>query len=65
MRSMSFKIAAVIAAAALLWLGRYAWDYFDPNSPAHLSMQVQLKLFGEATYEFHTNTGPGQPTWTI
>lgn len=57
MRSTVVKIVAVIAAAALLWLGHFAWDYFDSNSPAHLSMQVQLKLFGAAIYEFHANTG--------
>jgi hypothetical protein len=57
MRSASFKIVTVIAAAALLGAGRVAWDYFDPNSIAHQSMQIQLKLFGEAMYEFHANTG--------
>jgi hypothetical protein len=57
MRSISFRIAAVIAAAALLWVGRFAWDYFDTNNIAHQSMQIQLKLFGEAMYEFHANTG--------
>jgi hypothetical protein len=57
MRSNGLKIAVVVALVALLWLGRLALDYFDANSPAHLSMQVQLKLFGEAMYEFHANTG--------
>jgi hypothetical protein len=57
MRSVSFRITAVIAAAVLLWVGRLAWDYFDPNSIAHQAMQIQLKLFGEAIYEFHANTG--------
>jgi hypothetical protein len=57
MRSISFRIAAVMAAAVLLWVGRFAWDYFDPNSIAHQSMQIQLKLFGEAMYEFHAKTG--------
>jgi hypothetical protein len=57
MRSVSFRITAVIAAAVLLWVGRLAWDYFDPNSIAHQAMQIQLKLFGEVIYEFHANTG--------
>lgn len=57
MRSIAFKVAAVIAAAMRLWLGRFAWDYFDPNSPAFSFMQVQLKLFGDAMYELHANIG--------
>ena len=56
-RSVSFRITTVIAAAVLLWVGRLAWDYFDPNSITHQAMQIQLKLFGEAMYEFHANTG--------
>ena len=42
-RGISFGLKAVASFAILLliWLGRFAWDYFDPNSPASLSMQVQ------------------------
>ncbi len=47
----------VLSALVLLWFGRFARDYFDPNSPANLSMQVQLKMFGTAFYEYHSHTG--------
>ena len=40
-----------------LWLARATWDYFDPHSPANLAMQVQLKMFGAAMYEYHSQTG--------
>jgi hypothetical protein len=42
---------------ALLWCGGVVWDYFDPTSIAHVSMQYQLKLFGSAMYEYHSATG--------
>jgi len=51
------KIAAVMGALVLLWFARVAWDYFDPNSPANLAMQVQLHMFGSAIYEYHAQTG--------
>ena len=51
------KVILVLCALVLLWFGRFAWDYFDPNSPANLSMQVQLKMFGTAMYEYHSHTG--------
>src|ERR687887_433442 len=55
--SFSPKILAVIAVVLLLWVARTARDYFDLNSPANASMQVQLKLFGAAIYEYHSRTG--------
>jgi hypothetical protein len=33
------------------------WDYYDPESVAHLAMSYQLKMFGEAIYEYHSSTG--------
>ncbi|HEU5334486.1 MAG TPA: hypothetical protein VFU27_00905 [Terriglobales bacterium] len=56
-RSTLGKIAAALAVIAVLWLGRVTWDYFDPNSPANVAMQEQLKLFGRAMYEYHAETG--------
>ena len=41
----------------LLGAARFAYDYFDPNSPANLAMGLQLKLFGTAMYEYHSHTG--------
>lgn len=54
--SLTPKILAAILLLILLWFARGLWDYFDPNSPANLSMQVQLKLFGTALYEYHSQT---------
>src|SRR5690242_9922226 len=53
----AWKIALAVAFLALLRLGQLAWAYYDPHSIAHESMQVQLKLFGSAVYEFHSATG--------
>ncbi len=50
-------VLAIAALLLLLWCGHVAWDYFDPNSPANLAMQIQLKMFGSAIYEFHSHTG--------
>lgn len=50
------KVLAVIVAPILLWVGRITWDYFDPDSPATPTMQVQLKMFGTAMYD-HSRTG--------
>jgi hypothetical protein len=47
----------VIAALAIFWAGGMVRDYFDPDSPANAAMQVQLRLFGSATYEYHAQTG--------
>jgi hypothetical protein len=55
--SRKSKILAAIAALLLLWLARLAWDYFDSGSPAHQAMQIQLRLFGAAIYEYHSATG--------
>ena len=41
----------------LLWFARLVWDYFDPNGIAHQSMQLRLKLFGCAMYEYDSATG--------
>ncbi len=55
--SFGFKALAILAIFLLIWLGGVAWDYFDPNSPANFAMQVQLKMFGSAMYEYHSHTG--------
>jgi hypothetical protein len=56
--SLKWKLlAGVIGLAVLSWLGGFVWDYFDPDSIAHVSMRYQLKLFGSAMYEFHSATG--------
>jgi hypothetical protein len=50
----------ILAAAAVLLIGsfaRLAWDYFDEGSIAHQAMQLQLKLFGAAMYEYHSDAG--------
>lgn len=52
--SATTTLFALIAALAFFWVGRVTWDYFDPNSPANLAMQVQLKMFGSAMYEYHS-----------
>lgn len=51
------KIIVVMAVLAALWFSRVAWDYFDLNSPANVAVRAQLKLFGTAIYEYHSNTG--------
>jgi hypothetical protein len=52
--SASITFLALIAAIVLCWLGRVTYDYFDPNGPANLAMQAQLKMFGNAIYEYHS-----------
>lgn len=47
----------LFGVVGLLWLTRLVWDYYDPNSPANASMQVQLKMFGAAMYEYHSHAG--------
>jgi hypothetical protein len=49
-KPMSRKIGLFLVALMLLWLGRLVWDYYDPNSPTNLAMQVQLKIFGTVMY---------------
>jgi hypothetical protein len=56
-KSAIVKIAVVILGLAAVWFLNVAWDYFDRDSPANASMQVQLKLFGSAMYEYHARTG--------
>jgi hypothetical protein len=51
------RAVVILGIGFLLWAARFAYDYFDPNSPANLAMQVQLKMFGTAMYEYHTRTG--------
>jgi hypothetical protein len=51
------KLLALIPALLLLWCGRIVWDYFDPDSVAHLAMSYQLKMFGSAMYEYHSASG--------
>jgi hypothetical protein len=55
--SFLIKVLLAVSVVLLLWMGRVTWDYFDPNSPANLATQVQLKLFGSAVYEYHSKTG--------
>ena len=57
MRRHVLKGMAVLGTLVFLWCGQVAWDYFDTNSPANLAMQVQLKLFGNAMYEYRGRTG--------
>lgn len=56
------RLFAAAAVVLLIWVAHFAWDYFDCGSVAHQSMQIQLKLFGSAMYEYHTATGrwPGR-----
>src|SRR5579863_1932319 len=51
------KLVIAIGVLPLLWFGGLVWDYFDPGSIAHVSMQYDLKLFGSAMYEYHSATG--------
>ncbi len=53
----TFKIVAVLALVAAIWLGNIVWDYFDEGSIAHVSMRHQLERLGSAMYEYHTTTG--------
>ena len=55
--SIATKALAVLGILVVFWVGRFAYDYFDANSPANLAMQVQLKMFGAAMYEYHSHTG--------
>ncbi len=55
--SRKSKVLVGFGALLLLWCARLVWDYFDPGSIAHRSMQIQLKLFGSAMYEYHAATG--------
>jgi len=41
----------------LVWAGHFVWEYFDPGGTAHQTIQLQLKLFGSAIYEYHSVTG--------
>jgi hypothetical protein len=51
------RAVVILGIGFLLWAARFAYDYFDSNSPANLATQVQLKLFGVAIYEYHSHTG--------
>jgi hypothetical protein len=57
MAAVKSKLFVVVGALVLLWFARLVWDYFDPNSIANQAMQVQLRLFGSAMYEYHAATG--------
>ena len=50
-------LLAGVGALLLLWCARTAWDYFDPDSIAHQALRDQLKMFGDAVYEYHSATG--------
>src|SRR5438445_5730028 len=56
MATVKSKIFIVVGAFVLLWFARFVWDYFDPTSVANQAMQIQLRLFGSAMYEYHTAT---------
>jgi hypothetical protein len=51
------KVLAAAGIAILLWCARLAWDYFDRGSIAHQAIELHLKLFGAAMYEYHSATG--------
>jgi len=51
------KLLAAVAVVLLVWSAKFTWDYFDYSSVPHQAMQVQLKLFGAAMYEYHSATG--------
>ena len=51
------KLLAAVGVVFLVWFARLAWDYFDSGSVPHQAIQVQLKLFGAAMYEYHSATG--------
>jgi hypothetical protein len=55
-RSLRHKLLAAVGVLLLIWIARFAWDYFDYNSVPHQAMQIQLKLFGAAMYEYHSAT---------
>jgi hypothetical protein len=57
MAAVKSKIFITVGVLVLLWFARLVWDYFDPNSIANQAMQVQLRLFGSAMYEYHAATG--------
>ncbi|SRR5260370_40310949 len=57
MAAVKSKIFIAVGALLLLWFSRLVWDYFDLTSPANQAMQIQLKLFGAAMYEYHSRTG--------
>jgi len=56
MAAVKSKIFIVVGAFLLLWFARFVWDYFDPTSDANQAMQIQLKVFGSAMYEYHAAT---------
>ena len=57
LKSFGLKLLAAVAVLLLVWFGHFTWDYFDYSSVPHQAMQVQLKLFGAAMYEYHSSTG--------
>jgi len=56
MAALKSKIFIVVGAFLLLWFARFVWDYFDPTIDANQAMQIQLKVFGSAMYEYHAAT---------
>src|SRR5438105_3655803 len=56
MAAVKSKIFIVVGAFLLLWFARFVWDYFDPTIDANQAMQIQLKVFGSAMYEYHAAT---------
>ena len=55
--SFKWKLFAGVGFFALLWCAQVLWDYHDPESIAHVSIQYSLKMFGTAMYEYHSATG--------
>jgi hypothetical protein len=49
--------SALLGIFLLLWARPYRLRHFDPNCPANLAMQDQLKIFGSAMYECHAQSG--------
>jgi hypothetical protein len=54
-RPRFWLLGLLLAIAA--WGFGFVRDYFDRDSPAHLSMQYTLKVYGQAIYEHHDKTG--------
>src|SRR5436305_13181872 len=55
--SAGSKLLCSVALLVLVWVLRAGWDYLDKGSVAHQAMQIQLKLFGAAIYDYHSSTG--------
>lgn len=57
MKPIRILVFLVPLAWLSLWLIGVVQDYFNPHSPANASMQLHLKMFGSAIYEYHSQIG--------